>query len=122
MLDHRLQIRADGFSGPAEVLASNMSLEVKRGILADWASDMRAVENQPALRRLDNGRLVLIDDILAALSRLDRRQERPRSVGQHRAPWWHRRRDDDDDPPPAPAAALPPGPQYLIDGAAAVAA
>lgn len=47
--------------------------EVKRAILASWASDRAAVENQPALRKppgLD--RPVRLDDVLAALHTLDR--------------------------------------------------
>lgn len=54
--------------------------EVKRAILASWASDRMAVENQPALRKppgLDNP--VRLDDVLAAMRMLDRpgRQVRP---------------------------------------------
>src|SRR3569832_2919566 len=48
-----------------------MSTEAKRGLLASWASDARAVPNCPALRRLDDGNLVLIDDVLDALKLLD---------------------------------------------------
>ena len=47
--------------------------EVKRAILASWASDRAAVENQPALRKppgLDDP--VHLDDVLAALKTLDR--------------------------------------------------
>jgi hypothetical protein len=47
--------------------------EVKRAILASWASDRVAVENQPALRKppgLDSP--VRLDDVLAALHTLDR--------------------------------------------------
>lgn len=46
--------------------------EVKRAILASWASDAAAVENRPALRRLPKSRrAVPIDDILGALKSLD---------------------------------------------------
>ena len=92
----------------------------KREILASWASDARAVPDLPALRQLDNGAIVRIDDVLRALSALDDDVR----FGQH-APAWlrplvqrHRRRavswrkialgrrarddDDDDDPPPCP--------------------
>jgi len=46
--------------------------EVKRAILASWASDASAVKNRPALRRLPNSRQAApIDDILGALKTLD---------------------------------------------------
>jgi len=46
--------------------------EVKRAILASWASDAAAVKNRPALRKLPKSkRAVPIDDILAALKTLD---------------------------------------------------
>jgi hypothetical protein len=43
----------------------------KREILASWASDMRAVQNAPALRQLDNGAVVRVADVLRALQLLD---------------------------------------------------
>lgn len=48
----------------------SMSLEEKRTTLSSWASDHCAVENAPALRRLPNGAVVPVDDILAALAGL----------------------------------------------------
>jgi hypothetical protein len=49
--------------------------EVKRAILASWASDRSAVRNKPALRKPPGAkRAVPIDDILAAMHDLDRRQ------------------------------------------------
>jgi hypothetical protein len=46
--------------------------EVKRAILASWASDRVAVSEHPALRRPpDLDRPVPIDDVLAALRSLD---------------------------------------------------
>lgn len=46
--------------------------EVKRAILASWASDQSAVKDHPALRKLPNARrLVPIDDVFAALRALD---------------------------------------------------
>ncbi|PZU07411.1 hypothetical protein [Sphingomonas sp.] len=46
--------------------------EVKRAILASWASDRVAVEGAPALRKPPGARQpVPIDDILAALRSLD---------------------------------------------------
>ncbi len=46
--------------------------EVKRAILASWASDRVAVEGQPALRKPPGLRTSIpVDDILAALKSLD---------------------------------------------------
>src|SRR3546814_1122506 len=47
--------------------------EVKRAILASWASDRCAVRNQPAMRKPPGAeRAVSIDDILAAMHDLDK--------------------------------------------------
>ena len=101
-----------------------LSLAEKRSLLASWASDARAVPDHPSLRRLDDGRLVSIDDVLEALKLLDTIEATPRRDGHgiisfRRGHWsrlsrmWRRRRDDDDDdddPPPAVAAMRPRSP------------
>ncbi|HTJ58033.1 MAG TPA: hypothetical protein VL418_10770 [Devosiaceae bacterium] len=103
--------------------------EEKRATLASWASDARAVENAPALRRLDDGTLVSVDAILEALRHLDAiedagtRASRPIAERRRRPLRWRpkfrrHRRDDDDDPPPCPAAATLPRPVPILDGAA----
>lgn len=52
--------------------------EVKRAILASWASDRLAVKGKPALRKPPGApRPVPIDDILAALRSLDGEQPPP---------------------------------------------
>jgi len=52
--------------------------EVKRAILASWASDRSAVKNKPALRKPPGAsRAVPVDDVIAALSTLDMNEERP---------------------------------------------
>ncbi len=54
--------------------------EVKRAILASWASDESAVEGKPALRKPPGAeRTVPIDDVLAALRMLDRPHPRGRT-------------------------------------------
>jgi hypothetical protein len=63
-------------------VAHNPSLEpeVKRAILASWASDRAAVRDQPGLRKPPGARrAVPIDDILAAMHVLDRPAEGPRA-------------------------------------------
>jgi len=106
----------------------------KRALLAFWASDVHAVPDAPALRRLETGAIVEIDDVLEALKALDERpaptawgealRAVPRSQDGRRrrrvAPAWRRlwRRDDDDDLPPVPAGARPPRPAPLADAVA----
>ena len=53
----------------------SLNPEVKRAILASWASDRAAVEGQPALRKPAGiRRTVSIDDIFAALRLVDRQE------------------------------------------------
>ncbi|EQB09342.1 hypothetical protein L286_00815 [Sphingobium sp. HDIP04] len=50
-----------------------MEPEVKRAILASWASDANAVEGNPAVRRPPrHKRPIPIDEILDALRKVDR--------------------------------------------------
>ena len=52
--------------------------EVKRAILARWASDRYAVDSKPALRRPPGARHPIpVDDVLAALRSLDRPMHAP---------------------------------------------
>lgn len=59
---------------PIEVVrASSLSVDDRRAILAAWASDLYAMESQPALRYLPGTpRPVSIDEVQAALKELDR--------------------------------------------------
>ncbi|HTN62104.1 MAG TPA: hypothetical protein VL147_11190 [Devosia sp.] len=122
-------------SRPADIIRDpNLTTEEKRGILASWASDARAVIDAPSLRRLDDGTLLEIDTILDALKQLDgdpairhaaparflRRRTFDSSMRRITRPW--RRDDDDDDPPPCPAAARVPRLPLNPAGDAAVAA
>jgi len=60
------------FRHPRDVLANiYLGKAQKRQVLAYWASDIHAVPDHPALRRLDNGSTVVIDEILDALKHLD---------------------------------------------------
>ena len=62
------------FDHPKDVLAdTSLSRAEKRAILASWASDAAAVASCPALRAVPGaGTVVSIDDVLEALSSLDR--------------------------------------------------
>jgi hypothetical protein len=117
------------FSHPDDVVSDpKLTKSEKRAILASWASDSRAVENDPQLRRLDSGAVVEVAEILRALATLDgpatatKRQPfatRRRGV----LSTWLRRKgsanDDDDDPPPAPAGiAVPFRPTFVAAHAA----
>ncbi|MEH2543334.1 MULTISPECIES: hypothetical protein [unclassified Bradyrhizobium] len=63
------------FDHPRDVVAdATLSLSEKRAILASWASDVAALTSNPALRELaGTRRLVTIDEVLEALSMLDRK-------------------------------------------------
>ena len=122
------------FGGPEDVLRDEtLSNEQKREVLARWASDAHAVENAPALRQLDNGAVVGLDEILCALKALDARDD---SMSAPNRFWMSRGRgrrtirprlrvmrshrdDNDDDPPPPPAMAAYPVSIRLADALAA---
>ena len=109
---------AAGLMHPGEVAADpRLTPAQKRAVLASWASDVRAVPNAPALRQLDNGAVVRIDDVLQALRSLDepvvplRPFARLCSRVPARLQFALRRGwpdDDDDDPPPCPVMAAGP--------------
>ena len=67
------------FEHPRDVVAdSRLSIGEKRAILASWASDAAAVASNPALRAWPGARnVVTIDDVLEALSMLDRHPPGP---------------------------------------------
>ena len=99
------------WSKPAQVLRNaTMSKDEKRALLASWASDANAIADRPSLRRLENGTVLDIDDILEALKALDAGENvrRPSQAWRVRRAEGRRRfrpADDDDDPRPTPAAA-----------------
>lgn len=61
------------FASPFDVVEHpQLEPEVKRAILASWASDAHAVEDQPALRQPpDVDQPLRYDDVMAALRHLD---------------------------------------------------
>lgn len=123
-----------GWASPIHIVNHpTLPVAEKRSLLASWASDARAVANYPSLRRLDNGRLVHIDDVLDALKLLDGTEPPPAArklTGSRRARrghWsrisraWRRRRDDDDDDPPPAVAVDISRPQFPNGGLAEAA-
>ncbi len=73
---------AVGFQNPDDVVKDpHLTLQDKREILASWASDASAVQDEPRLRwLLGTVEPVPLDDIRAAMDRLEameRRRERP---------------------------------------------
>ena len=61
------------FTHPFDIVRHpTLEPEVKRAILASWASDAAAVPDQPALRRpAEVEQPVPVDDVLSALRTLD---------------------------------------------------
>ena len=75
--------RDSAFRHPFDIVHHpQLEPEVKRAILASWASDSSAVEGKPALRRPPGSRRAFpVDDILGALCALDG-GTRPRETGR----------------------------------------
>ena len=106
------------FAHPDDVIFDGaLSKAEKRAILADWASDARAVEDAPKLRQLDSGAFVYIGDVLNALRLLDdtashMSEAKQRPFGRRRRAPTSRRtfknEPDDDGPPPCAAGAFIP--------------
>jgi hypothetical protein len=61
------------YNSPVDVLKdARLSTDEKRVVLSSWASDLYAVESHPDLRELPGiPQRLRLDDILAALKRLD---------------------------------------------------
>ena len=133
--DEKLQRSTRSFMHPDEVLSDfRLTHADKREILASWACDVRAVPNRPALRQLDNGAVVHIDDVLQALNSLSEGdyetltlsyasrasegrllQFRTHSGSIMRRSWSD---DDDDDLPPCPVVSAGPLAGPLFGGEA----
>lgn len=67
------------YSSPGDVLQSEaLSVPEKRIILSSWASDIYAVDSQPALRKIPGMPAPLyLEEILQALRQLDREENEP---------------------------------------------
>lgn len=70
------------FLHPFEVARHpDLEPEVKRAILASWASDRAAVRDHPALRKPPGAkRAVPVDDVLAAMRTLDEAPQQGRTL------------------------------------------
>ena len=98
------------YQSPADLLNdTKLSRAEKRLILSSWASDMYAVESQPALRKIPGiARPLYLADLLGALRQLDREDQPPRPRGGA-AMRVVPRVDVNADGGAAPAAALTTG-------------
>jgi len=68
----RLLHPAGAFRTPMDVVNDpDMTVQEKRAILASWASDACAVEEEPELRQPAPAAVVRFDDIMDALKHLD---------------------------------------------------
>ena len=142
VFEHDVPVAAP--SGDINAILTDESLSdvEKRQLLASLASDRHAVDGQPALRRGDDGVIHHIDELLQALTSLDRAAEQGGGGSVERRPgrdaptplrrpvrdvWFVNRSkrhgpDDDDDPPPCPASGRPFGPAPVDRGFGALAA
>jgi hypothetical protein len=69
---------SEAYGHPDDVLADpDLTTEEKRAVLASWASDARAIAQEPPLRLTPGGRVVAVQDVLDALKRLDREPDTP---------------------------------------------
>lgn len=75
---------AVGFSDPYDVLKDpHLTTHQKRDILCSWASDASAVQDEPTMRwLLGTPEPVRLEDVKAALIRLDRRMQSDGGTGK----------------------------------------
>jgi len=120
-----VEMLACGFSHPDEIVRDNsLSLDEKRELLADWASDIRSIKDHPTYRLIDSGQVLSLAEILKAIADLEQQESTPserlcRSDDQNENRKKPKSSDDDDpddDPPPVPAGVfvpLPPNPPTI---------
>lgn len=98
---------------------ASLSLEGQRELVAHWMSDIHAVPDHPALRRLPDGTVFHIDDLTDVLRSLGATSDRGATI----IPFARASRpDDDDDPRPGASSMWPTLPPVVIDARAAVRA
>lgn len=107
-------------TGPFEVVrATHLTTDEKRALLSFWLSDIHAVPDRPALRRLSDGTILHVDGLRTALRALDEtsplaRRLRARAVvdDRHR-PAPGPGHPNGGRPPRGRRSALPPPPEFL---------
>src|SRR3981081_2375010 len=81
---------ASAFAHPLDVVRDrDLTFNEKRAILASWASDARALEAAPTLRRTQEGGVIQSDEIMDALRVLGREAgagPKPRTAYRRRLP------------------------------------
>src|SRR5690349_6889957 len=90
------------------------SPDARRELIAHWMSDIHAVPDHPALRRLPDGTIFHIDDLSDALRLLDA----PPKGGATIIPFARSRAQDEGDDPPGASAMWPTLPPIVIDARA----
>jgi hypothetical protein len=86
---------ASCYDSPEDVLSdAELSVDEKRAILSSWASDMYVVESEPGVREVPGiPQKLRLDDIMAALKRLDSDNDPPRGGGLALRPFRFSRLD-----------------------------
>lgn len=97
---------AVGFHNPDDVVKDpHLTVHDKREILASWASDASAVQDEPRMRwLLGTVEPVPLDDVRAALKRLDVMEGAPDEWGTPDLSWRPHRRGSDGEPGAGPNA------------------
>jgi hypothetical protein len=95
--------------------AKSLRAEEKRELVAHWMSDIHAVPDHPALRRLTDGTVFHIDDLSDALWSI---APTPSRGGTVIAFPRARLASDDNDPSPGAGAMWPSLPPIVIDARA----
>jgi hypothetical protein len=102
----------------AIVRATHLSQEEKRELLSFWLSDVHAVPDHPALRRIEDGTVLHVDELTAALRALDGtsrrgRRLRPRAFLENGWTEAPRPIGPGGRPPRGRRSALPPPPEFV---------
>jgi hypothetical protein len=102
----------------AVVRAAHLTTDEKRQLLSFWLSDIHAVPDHPALRRLEDGTVLHVDALRTALRALDDssrlgRRLRTRAFVDDRRLGNHDPANPGGRPPRGRRSALPPPPEFV---------
>lgn len=102
------------------VRATGLSTDEKRALLSFWLSDIHAVPDRPALRRLEDGTVLHIDALRTALQALDGTSRLARRLtaracvdNRQHAGVFRPHHPDGGRPPRGRRSALPPPPEFV---------